>query len=145
MGLTPADSVSRKSLEAVGGLMPAALAIMCVGLTQYGTPILFSISAHCRTDSANSLRSQYPMMMTVGIDIMYSVPTLVKRVNSLEKGLSPHTVWQVPMGEQAVAVLTSIAVSITNLLHRGERTLRAVRKKCSCNPVPTARTLGWKT
>ena len=42
-------------------------------------------------------------------------------------------------------VLTNIAVSLTNLLHQGERTLREVREKCSHNPVPTARKLGWKS
>ena len=44
----------------------------------------------------------------------------------------------------AWTVLTNIAVSLTNLLHQGERTKREVREKCSHNPMPTARKLGWK-
>jgi hypothetical protein len=46
---------------------------------------------------------------------------------------------------KAWTVLTNMAVSLTNLLHRGERTLREVRKKCFIDPLPTARKLGWKT
>jgi predicted transposase YbfD/YdcC len=41
-------------------------------------------------------------------------------------------------------VLTNMAVSLTNLLHRGERTLREVRQKCCLEPRKTARRLGWK-
>jgi predicted transposase YbfD/YdcC len=46
---------------------------------------------------------------------------------------------------KAWTVLTNMAVSLTNLLHKGERTLREVREKCSFDPMPTARKLGWKT
>jgi predicted transposase YbfD/YdcC len=42
-------------------------------------------------------------------------------------------------------VLTNMAVSLTNLLHQGERTMREVREKCSHDTMPTARKLGWKT
>jgi len=42
-------------------------------------------------------------------------------------------------------VLTNIAVSLTNLMHKGERTLREVREMCAHNPRNTARKLGWKT
>ena len=45
---------------------------------------------------------------------------------------------------EAWTVLTNIAVSLTNLLQKGERTLREVREKCSYDPLPTARKLGWK-
>jgi predicted transposase YbfD/YdcC len=41
--------------------------------------------------------------------------------------------------------LTNIAVSVTNLWHQGERTLRKVRKNCSHDPMPIARILGWNT
>jgi predicted transposase YbfD/YdcC len=45
---------------------------------------------------------------------------------------------------EAWTVLTNIAVSLTNLLHKGERTLREVREKCNHNPMQPARKLGWK-
>jgi predicted transposase YbfD/YdcC len=45
---------------------------------------------------------------------------------------------------EAWAVLTNMAVSLTNLLHQGERTLREVREKCCHDPAPTASKLGWK-
>jgi predicted transposase YbfD/YdcC len=45
---------------------------------------------------------------------------------------------------EAWAVLTNIAVSLTNLLHRDERTLREVREKCCHDPMTTAKKLGWK-
>ena len=45
---------------------------------------------------------------------------------------------------EAWTVLTNIAVSLTNLLHKGERTLREVREKCCHDPLPAARKLGWK-
>jgi predicted transposase YbfD/YdcC len=46
---------------------------------------------------------------------------------------------------EAWTILTNMAVSLTHLLHRGERTLREVREKCRLDPRPTARKLGWKT
>jgi hypothetical protein len=45
---------------------------------------------------------------------------------------------------EAWTVLTNIAVSWTQLLHRGERTLREVRKKCADNPKKAAKRLGLK-
>jgi len=42
----------------------------------------------------------------------------------------------------AWTVLTNIAVSMTNLLRHGERTLREVREKCLANPKATAKKLG---
>ena len=45
---------------------------------------------------------------------------------------------------EAWAVLTNMAVSLTNLLQKGERTLREVREKCCHDPLPTAKKLGWK-
>ena len=44
---------------------------------------------------------------------------------------------------QAWTVLTNIAVSLTNLLRQGERTLREVREKCLANPQTTAEKLGF--
>jgi len=40
-------------------------------------------------------------------------------------------------------VLTNMAVSLVNLLHQGERTLREVREKCCADPRPAATKLGW--
>jgi len=45
---------------------------------------------------------------------------------------------------EAWAVLTNMAVSLTNLFHQDERTLREVREKCCHDPLPTAKKLGWK-
>jgi hypothetical protein len=45
---------------------------------------------------------------------------------------------------EAWSLLTNIAVSLTNLLHQGERTLREVREKCCHDPLKPARKLGWK-
>ena len=45
---------------------------------------------------------------------------------------------------EAWTVLTNMAVSLTNLLQKGERTLREVMEKCCHDPLPTARKLGWK-
>ena len=42
-------------------------------------------------------------------------------------------------------VLTNVAVSLVNLLHQKERTLREVRERCNADPAATARILGWKT
>jgi predicted transposase YbfD/YdcC len=41
-------------------------------------------------------------------------------------------------------VLTNIAVSLTNLFHKGERILREVSEKCCAAPLPGARKLGGK-
>jgi len=43
---------------------------------------------------------------------------------------------------QAWTILTNIAVSLTNLLRHGERTLREVRENCHANPQATAEILG---
>jgi hypothetical protein len=40
-------------------------------------------------------------------------------------------------------VLTNMAVSLTNLLRNGERTLKEVREKCRANPTKTAKKFGW--
>jgi hypothetical protein len=40
-------------------------------------------------------------------------------------------------------VLTNMAVSLTNLLRNGERTLKEVREKCRANPKKTAKKFGW--
>jgi predicted transposase YbfD/YdcC len=45
----------------------------------------------------------------------------------------------------AWTVLTNMAVSLVNLLHQGERTLREVRERCGADPLSAARKLGWKT
>jgi hypothetical protein len=41
-------------------------------------------------------------------------------------------------------VLTGIALSLTRLLYRGERTLREVAERCLLNPVTAAERLGFK-
>ena len=45
---------------------------------------------------------------------------------------------------QAWTMLTNIAVSLTRLLWRGERTLRETSEKCLADPRPTAKRLGLK-
>jgi predicted transposase YbfD/YdcC len=40
-------------------------------------------------------------------------------------------------------VLTSMALSLGQLLWEGERTLKEVRERCYIDPLPTARKLGW--
>jgi predicted transposase YbfD/YdcC len=45
---------------------------------------------------------------------------------------------------EAWTVLTNIAVSVTNLLHRNKRKKKQVKEKCRHNPLPTARKCGWK-
>jgi hypothetical protein len=45
----------------------------------------------------------------------------------------------------AWTVLTNIAVSLTGLLRRGERTIREVAERCLANPTNTAERLGLKT
>ena len=45
---------------------------------------------------------------------------------------------------EAWTVLTNMALSLGQMLWRGERTLKEVRERCYINPVPTARKLGWK-
>ena len=47
---------------------------------------------------------------------------------------------------EARTVLTNIAVSLTNLLHQGERTIKEIkeiRERCCVDPIPFARKLGW--
>jgi len=47
-------------------------------------------------------------------------------------------------GGKIWTVLTSIAVSLTQLLWNGERTLREVYEKCNADPRATAKRLGLK-
>ena len=42
-------------------------------------------------------------------------------------------------------VLTNMALSLTRLLRRGERTLREIWEHCLADPTPTAERLGLKT
>jgi predicted transposase YbfD/YdcC len=60
-----------------------------------------------------------------------------------EYGEDKHVLGRNSAWGEAWTVLTNIAVSLTNLLHQGERTLREVREKCYFDPRPTARKLGW--
>jgi hypothetical protein len=60
-----------------------------------------------------------------------------------EYGEDKHVLGRGSAWGEAWTVLTNIAVSLTNLLHRGERTLREVREKCCFDPRPAARKLGW--
>jgi hypothetical protein len=64
-------------------------------------------------------------------------------VKDKEYAEDKHVLGRKSWGE-AWTVLTNIAVSVTNLLHNGERTKREVREKCDHNPTQTARILGWK-
>ena len=45
---------------------------------------------------------------------------------------------------KAWTVLTNMALSLAQLLKRGERTLREVRERCFGNPTPIAKKLGWE-
>ena len=45
---------------------------------------------------------------------------------------------------EAWTVLTNMALSLGQMLWRGERTLKEVRERCYIDPVPTAKKLGWK-
>jgi hypothetical protein len=45
---------------------------------------------------------------------------------------------------EAWTILTNMAVSLTQLPRRGERTLREVRERCAENPKATAKRLGFK-
>jgi hypothetical protein len=42
-------------------------------------------------------------------------------------------------------VLTSIALSLGQLLWQGELTFKEVRERCHIDPIPTASKLGWIT
>ena len=46
---------------------------------------------------------------------------------------------------EAWTVLVNMAVSLSRLLHHGERTVREVREMCADNPKTTAKKLGFKT
>ena len=73
----------------------------------------------------------------------WEVENCLHGVKDKEYAEDKHVVKRNGWGE-AWTVLTNIAVSLTNLLHQGERTLREVREKCNHNPTQTARILGWK-
>ena len=45
---------------------------------------------------------------------------------------------------KAWTILTNMALSLSKLLHRGERTLKEVREHCAANPKATAKRLGFK-
>ena len=45
---------------------------------------------------------------------------------------------------QPTNALTNMALSLGQMLWRGERTLKEVRERCYIDPVPTAKKLGWK-
>ena len=45
---------------------------------------------------------------------------------------------------KAWTVLTNMALSMTQVLKKGERTLREVRERCKAKPLDVARILGWK-
>ena len=44
---------------------------------------------------------------------------------------------------EAWTILTNIALSLTRLLWRGERTLKEIREKCRLNPITEAGRLGF--
>ena len=54
-------------------------------------------------------------------------------------------VLRLPGVGDAWTILTSIALSLGQLLWEGERTLKEVRERCYIDPLPTARKLGWRT
>jgi predicted transposase YbfD/YdcC len=54
-----------------------------------------------------------------------------------------HVVDPLGWGE-AWTVLTNMALSLTRLLRKGERTLREIRERCSADPTATAERLGFK-
>jgi hypothetical protein len=45
---------------------------------------------------------------------------------------------------KAWTILTNMALSLGQLLWRGERTKKEIRERCSIDPRPIARKLGWK-
>jgi hypothetical protein len=59
-----------------------------------------------------------------------------------EYGEDTHVLGPDSWGE-VWTVFTNVAVSLTNLLHQGERTLREVREKCRMDPRKAAKKLGW--
>jgi predicted transposase YbfD/YdcC len=73
----------------------------------------------------------------------WEVENCLHGMKDKEYGEDKHVLGRKSWGE-AWTVLTNIAVSLTNVLHLGERTLREVREKCNHDPRPTARKLGWK-
>ena len=73
----------------------------------------------------------------------WEIENCLHGVKDKEYGEDKHVLGRKSWGE-VWTVLTNIAVSLTNLLQQGERTLREVREKCAHNPVQTARKLGWK-
>ena len=44
----------------------------------------------------------------------------------------------------AWTILTNMAVTLSKLLHRGERTVKEVRERCAADPRATAKRLGFK-
>jgi len=74
----------------------------------------------------------------------WEVENCLHGVKDKEYGEDKHVLGRNSWGE-AWTVLTNISVSLTNLLHRGERTKREVREKCSHDPKQTAKKLGWNT
>ena len=73
----------------------------------------------------------------------WEVENCLHGVKDKEYAEDKHVLGRNSWGE-AWTVLTNMAVSLTNLLHQGERTKREIREKCSHNPMKTARKLGWK-
>ena len=68
----------------------------------------------------------------------WEVENCLHGVKGKEYAEDKHVLGRNSWGE-TWTVLTNIAVSLTNLLHQGERTLQEVREKCLLDPMPTAR------
>jgi predicted transposase YbfD/YdcC len=53
-----------------------------------------------------------------------------------------HVLGQDSWGE-AWTILTNMALSLTSLMRKAEKTLIEIRERCAVNPVGVARILGW--
>ena len=103
-------------------------------------PDAFSLFAQCLNNVSDTVSAKKFQASILG---HWDVENCLHGVKDKEYDEDKHVVKRNGWGE-AWTVLTNIAVSVTNLLHQGERTLREVRENCSHNPTTTARKLGWK-
>lgn len=72
----------------------------------------------------------------------WEVENCLHWVKDREYGEDKHVLRRSGPGK-SWTVLTNMAVSLTQLLRKGERTLREVREKCQSDPTETAQRLGF--
>jgi len=97
----------------------------------------------CLKKHLKELFEMYPCLKLLTGDAVYAQRPLLEALQDKEYAEDKHVLGRKSWGK-TWTVLTNIAVSGTNLLHHGERTLREVREKCSHNPMKTAGKLGGK-